>query len=155
LVLSAVIPLFMNQEETDNLYLIPEGYEGEIYTFYNVKGAPKVKIEDGYRVHPINTEGYHVTSTEELSTGLVTDQYFFVDDNGKRTPINENCIRGFGIGGHQTSLDEEIDLQYTGFEVTKNECSEEFRWTGSGMGEHHNQLIWRILKEYYGVDSYW
>ncbi|MCA1055251.1 hypothetical protein LCM10_09670 [Rossellomorea aquimaris] len=147
---AGIMALFSKQEETNNIYLLPAGYEGEAYVFYNVKGAPEVKTEDGYRVHPINEEGYFATSMEELSTGLVTDQYFYVDEEGNRTPISDQCVQAYGVGGYQTSEDEEVDLQSTGFKVVKKGCSEEFM-TGSAIGEEIDRVRSKVLEKYYDI----
>src|SRR5699024_10066125 len=60
--------------ETDDIYLIPEGFAGDVYAFYNVKGAPMVETEDGYEVHVINEEGYFLTSKSDMDYGTVTDK---------------------------------------------------------------------------------
>ncbi|NEU32039.1 hypothetical protein GN156_14845 [bacterium LRH843] len=36
-----------NSDETNNMYLIPAGYEGDVLVFYNVKGAPVVEMDGG------------------------------------------------------------------------------------------------------------
>src|SRR5699024_12040635 len=57
--ITALTFFFINKSnETDDIYLIPEGFEGDVYAFYNIKGAPMVETEDGYEVHVINEEGY-------------------------------------------------------------------------------------------------
>jgi hypothetical protein len=47
------ITIFIIEEsaETDDIYLIPKGFEGDVFAFYNIKGAPMVETEDGYEVH--------------------------------------------------------------------------------------------------------
>lgn len=39
---------------TNDIYLIPSGYEGNVFAFYHVHGAPKVEKEDGFELHDIN-----------------------------------------------------------------------------------------------------
>jgi|SRR5699024_215171 len=140
--------------ETDDIYLIPEGFEGDVYAFYNVKGAPMVETEDGYEVHVINEEGYFLTSKSDMDYGTVTDKYYYVDEKGNRTPINNKCVSLFGTGGFSTSVgDEEIDIHYTGFKLTKDNCSEEFMTEIHGMGENVENIIQVILRDYYGVEQ--
>lgn len=136
---------------TNDIYLIPQDYEGFVYAFYNVKGAPKVKNEGEYEVHTINDEGYFVTSTSDMDYGSITDKYYYVDGNGDRTKINDYCIRGMGTGGFQGS-DEKIDIHYTGIEVKKEGCSKDFPLSANGMDSEDVSLILdKVLLEYYGV----
>lgn len=115
-------------DATNDIYLIPEGFEGYVYAFYNVKNAPKVKKEGDYEVHNINKDGYFVTSTPDMDYGTVTDKYFYVDTKGQRTKIDEECIRGIGTGGYESDPDsaDKIDIKYTGVEVKKSGCCQEF-----------------------------
>lgn len=140
--------------ETNDTYLIPEGFEGDVYAFYNVKGAPMVETEDGYEVHVINEKGYYITSESDMDYGTVTDQYYYVDEKGNRTRINDKCVSIFGTGGYTTSVDDvSIDLRYTGFKLTKDDCSEEFMTENHGMGGNAEKIIHEILKDYYGVEQ--
>ncbi|MBS4209483.1 hypothetical protein [Bacillus sp. FJAT-50079] len=151
-VISLTLYLLNKSDETNDIYLIPNGYEGDVYVFYNVKGAPIVKTEDGYEVHVINEKGYFVTSTPDMDYGIVTDKYYYVDEKGNRTAINHTCVSPFGTGGFSTSADEEIDIRYTGFKLTKVHCNDEFRTESHGRGENKEKIIREIIKEYYGVE---
>ena len=62
--------------KTDDIYLIPKGGKGDVLVFYNIKGVPRVEIEDGYEVHIINEKGYFVTSKPDMDYGTVTDKYY-------------------------------------------------------------------------------
>ncbi|RDU38716.1 hypothetical protein DRW41_03925 [Neobacillus piezotolerans] len=142
-----------NKGETNDIYLIPQGFEGDVYAFYNIKGAPKVKTEDGYEVHVINEKGYFLTSKPDMDYGTVTDKYFYVDEKGNRTPISNKCVSLFGTGGFSTtSGHEKIDLRYTGFNLTKDRCSQEFMTAIHGWEEKKETIIHEIVKEYYGVE---
>ncbi|TMU87089.1 hypothetical protein FGG79_02820 [Bacillus sp. BHET2] len=155
--LSLVLTYLSQPEETNHLYLIPEGYTGDVYAFYHIKGAPKVKMEGDYVIHPINDNGYFVTSTEEMNTGLVTDQYFYVDEEGNRTRIDETCTSLFGTGGSTRSTDdgEEIDIEWTGFNLTDN-CREDFSTENNhAHPEQFDELVYEILNKYYGYESDW
>jgi len=134
-----------SKSETNDIYLLPEGYEGEVYVFYNVKGAPELETEDGYEVHVINEEGYFATSAPDLDYGTVTDKYYYVDDAGNRTPIDENCISLFGTGATQR---EGYEIIYTGFKLTKDNCSEEFMTTAFPM-EKEEHLISKLFQQFY------
>ncbi|WP_409275904.1 DUF6843 domain-containing protein [Neobacillus sp. SCS-31] len=145
--------LFDNNNETNDIYLIPQGFEGDVYAFYNLKGAPRVKTEDGYEVHVINEKGYFLTSKPDMDYGTVTDKYFYVDEKGKRTPISNKCVSLFGTGGFSTTSGHvKIDLRYTGFKLTKDRCGQEFMTETYGSGENKENIIDEIVKEYYGVE---
>lgn len=140
--------------ETNDIYLIPEGYEGDVFAFYNVEGAPEVKIEGEFEVHEVNENGYFVTSTPDMDYGTVTDRYYYVDEDGNRKPINNECIELFGTGGHQTSLDEEVGLRYTGFSLTEGGCGEGVTTKSLGMMQAAEYIIPVILKRYYGIERF-
>jgi hypothetical protein len=127
---SITIFLTSQSNNTNDIYLIPEGYE----------------------VHRINNKGYFATSTPDLDYGSVTDKYFYVDAKGNRTPISKKCVSLFGTGGYSTSEVEEVDLIYTGFRLTKDNCSDEFMTENFLAEESKEGIIYEILKVYYGVD---
>lgn len=154
LVVSAIsLSIFIERKYnvTNDIYLVPEGYEGDVFVFYNVKGAPPVEIEDGFEVHTINDEGYFVTSTPDLDYGTITDQYFYVSEDGKRTPIDRLCVSGFGMGGTES---EGYNLIYTGFKLTKTQCSEDFMVKGftQDYDESSKAMIHKVLKQYYQME---
>ncbi|WP_246942809.1 DUF6843 domain-containing protein [Bacillus pinisoli] len=141
-----------NSEVTNDIYLIPQEYEGQVFVFYNIKGAPEVQTEDGFEVHFINDQGYFVTSTPEFDVGLVTDKYYYVDKEGNRTQISNNCVSSFGTAGFQTTEgNKEIDIKYTGFNLTKEKCSEDFMVGNSMSFERKDEIINEILKVYYNI----
>lgn len=152
ILVGSVLFIQKKMNETNDVYLIPEGYEGDVYVIYNVKGAPKVQRESGYEVHHINEKGYFSTSTPDMDYGTVTDKYFYVDEKGNRTPISEKCISLFGTGGYSTSENEEIDLRYTGFRLTKSQCSDEFRDEHDQTDKSQQTIIGEILNKYYGME---
>ncbi len=86
---------------TDDLFLIPEGFEGDIQVNYNVAGAPRLAKEGKYDVIPIREDGTYDTSNPDMEYGTVTDQYFYVGQDGMRTPIPENCIHVKGNGASE------------------------------------------------------
>ncbi|WP_369293545.1 DUF6843 domain-containing protein [Alkalihalophilus lindianensis] len=138
------------------MYLIPQGYEGDVYAIYNISGAPRVETEEGYTVHEINDEGYFLTSTPDMDYGTITDKYYYVDKEGIRTPISETCVSDISTGGFELFVEDNknINFNYTGFKLTQNYCSEDFMSEvhGKDRGNYH-KIIGKILKEYYGVDS--
>ncbi|KZE67991.1 hypothetical protein AWM68_17620 [Fictibacillus phosphorivorans] len=131
----------IKEDTTDNIYLIPEGFEGSITVFYDVPGEPQLKKEGKYTVIPIealafnvfgdpqmDTYGAFFTSTSDMKYGTVNDKYFYVDEKGKRTPIKEECASVGGNGSYTGDSGEEI--VFSNLQVTKSHCGESFRSEG-------------------------
>lgn len=113
---------------TNDIFLIPEGYEGDIQVNYNVAGAPKLEKEGKFDVIPLRTDGTYDTSTPDMEYGLVTDQYYDVDQDGRRTPIDHSCIHLKGTG---TSEVGSIITRHQYLTVTRTKCGEPFQSWGS------------------------
>ncbi|TYS17706.1 hypothetical protein FZC78_07545 [Rossellomorea vietnamensis] len=145
----------LTEVETNTIYLIPEGFEGPFVVYYNVPDQPPLKQEGEFSVVPINIEklpplegtgmekyGLYQTSTE-ASYGTVTDRFYYVNDSGNRTEVDQYCIHpGFG-GAYSNDGSEEI--QYSTFQVTSSQCGEDF-YLG-GKDRYDTQI-----RE---IDKYW
>lgn len=143
-----------NNGKTNAIYLIPEGYTGYALAFYNVKGAPPLTYEGDFAVHEMNEEGYFATSKSDMTYGTVTDQYYFIDENGTRTPIDDSCIRGLGTGGYE-SYDEGalVNNVYTGVDITED-CSDDFRYNTENFDDVQTQpIMQRLFKKYYLIHN--
>lgn len=144
-----------SEEKTNDMYLIPEGYKGHVYAIYNVKGAPALTHEGNYDVHKINSDGYFATSEPDMDYGSVTDKYYYVDKEGHRTKINENCIKTLGTGGMEqhegTSNTASIDINYTGAEIRTESCSAEFTMEAENLQDENklNEIIEKVVAKYY------
>lgn len=132
---------FNKQETTNNIFLIPEGFEGSIFTFYNMPDEPALKKEDDYTVIPVkektldvlkDTEisqyGVSFTSTKDMIYGVVNDKYYYVDKNGKRKEINDQCISLGSNGGFSGRNGE--DIKYSVIQVTSSSCGPSFKENG-------------------------
>ncbi|WP_051655122.1 DUF6843 domain-containing protein [Deinococcus marmoris] len=82
-------------KRTPDLFLIPQGYSGWVLVEYEVKGAPSLKLLDGYRVFPVSSNGLFKTSSGQPQ-GWAQDVYKFVDARGKFTDLPQT---GWGKGG--------------------------------------------------------
>ncbi|RAS74434.1 DUF6843 domain-containing protein [Priestia endophytica] len=141
-----------NSEKTNDIYLIPEGYEGYVIAFYNVKGAPKIEKEGDYEVHDVNNQGYSVTSTPDMDYGTITDKYYYVDEEGKRNEINKECVKVLSTGSLEIEPDtpNKIEMSYTGMEVTKSQCSQDFMTAGEEIDRDKlDSIVQDITKQYY------
>lgn len=113
---------------TYDLYLIPEGYEGEIRVIYNVAGAPALQREGKYDIIPVSRSGTYETSTPMFDYGEVIDQYYYVDGSGNRTEIDPSCVHVAGTGGSDV---DGVQTHFTTIEVTRTSCGKDFRLHGS------------------------
>jgi hypothetical protein len=64
-------------------YLIPDGYVGWVLIEYEVKGAPRSPIEDGYHLFKIPHNG-HLKTSSPLEYGSATDEYYYVSTKGRQ-----------------------------------------------------------------------
>ncbi|MFJ8526546.1 DUF6843 domain-containing protein [Bacillus sp. NPDC094106] len=68
----------LTQRTTDVVYLIPDGYEGDLIVLYNVPGAKPLQTEDGFRVVSFSPDGTAITSTKDMKYGIVNDKYYII-----------------------------------------------------------------------------
>ncbi|GMK44530.1 hypothetical protein PghCCS26_16580 [Paenibacillus glycanilyticus] len=108
---------------TNDIYLIPEGYEGDIRVNYNVQGAPILLKEGKYDVIPVGIDGIFNTSKPEMEYGLVTDLYFYVNAAGERTPIDKLCVCVKGNGSSEIGS---TVTRHTDLAITRTKCGEDF-----------------------------
>ncbi|MGE7763274.1 DUF6843 domain-containing protein [Peribacillus sp. NPDC097895] len=113
-------PLF--EKHTNETYLIPNGYEGEVRVVYSVKDAPRPEKSEDFDVYRINEKGYTLSPHPEKE-GIINNQYFYIDSEGHKEKIDDTCINLGGTDGVQTD-DYEYSSSY--FTVTNTHCSETF-----------------------------
>lgn len=157
-ILILLIALFVSSgcsgsnDKTNNIYLLPKGYEGNVYVFFNVEGAPSLEKEKDYSVFDINHEGYYATSASDMEYGTVNDKYFYVDSDGRRTKINKTCVRTMGTGSTEFSTpnnEHAYEILYTGIEVRLKECSLEFETSENGIkNDDLNKIFKKVVNEY-------
>lgn len=68
------------------IYLMPDGYMGNVYIFHNVPDGVPLKREGRARVYEIPKDGILRSQSSEIS-GLYSAQYFYVMSDGKREKI--------------------------------------------------------------------
>jgi hypothetical protein len=83
------------------LWRIPEGYEGWIYTRWNSPSCPALAIRDSYLVIEVPADGLVCTSTA-LQEGVASDRFVYVGPDGKETemPPTRAHTRVFEKGNH-------------------------------------------------------
>jgi hypothetical protein len=137
--------LTSSQEKTNNVYLVPEGYEGPIVVFYNIPGEPVLNKEGDYDVFPLyvkdlpeqystNMDSYATfrTSTKDRDYGIINNKFYYVDKDGNRTAIDEYCINNGVVGSASSSSEGEgNEIGYETFQVTMEGCGEDFYLHGS------------------------
>lgn len=119
---SKVIPDSLFEEYTNESYLIPKGYEGEVRVVYDVKDAPTPEKSGDFDVYRINEEGYTLSPLPE-SEGNINNQYYYIDSEGNKEKIDDTCINSGGREG----IDKD-DYAYSSsyFFVTHTQCGEAF-----------------------------
>ncbi|ART78025.1 hypothetical protein B4U37_19170 [Sutcliffiella horikoshii] len=140
-------------EETNNVYLIPEEYEGSIVVFYNMPNEDNIAKEGEFfkiplRVEELPTlkgsgiEEYAIFQTSsEWRSGRVTDKYFYVDELGNRSEIKKSCIH-YGPGSSS------MGMKYEVFQITNSSCGEDFQWSGKERYDAQTREILRYWGYY-------
>jgi len=84
----------IEKQAKPEIYLIPEGYEGSFYVVFDILTGRKPEYEDKFRVYRIPASGV-LQSRFSFNEGWLasTDiKYFFINKNGKRTPITHRWL---------------------------------------------------------------
>ncbi|MFI8496854.1 DUF6843 domain-containing protein [Peribacillus butanolivorans] len=113
-------PLF--EKYTNEIYIIPKGYEGEVRVMYNIKDAPRPKKSADFDVYRINEKGYTLSPLPERE-GIINNQYFYIDKEGNKERIDGSCI---SLGGSEGTQIDDYEYTSTYFTVTNTHCSETF-----------------------------
>ena len=144
-----------SEGKTNELYLIPSGFEGSIIVFYNVPNKTKLEKEGKYSVIPVKLEylealegteihqyGIYFTSTPDIFTAkpdmdsaTVNNKYYYIDKSGDRTAIDEQCIN-YSTSGSFTG-DNGKEMVYQSIQITKSHCGEAFYL--DGLDIYHTQ----------------
>jgi hypothetical protein len=150
------------EETTDNIFLIPEEFDGAIFVFYDVPKKSKFKKEDGFSVIPVELQvsealaGTHMgvygaafTSEPEKTGSLtVNDKYYYVDENGTRTKIKDECASYSGGGGF--SGEPEGGVTYEVTYITTTGCGESFQFDGKEKHDIQRHEISKEWSNYFG-----
>ncbi|NAS12670.1 DUF6843 domain-containing protein [Poritiphilus flavus] len=81
------------QEAEDTIRLIPEGYQGAVLIIFNQEDGTPKEYEESKRVYRIPTDGVLRTKFKP-NFGTQKHQFFYVDDEGKRTEIPFVMVQG-------------------------------------------------------------
>ena len=119
---SMFIPSSLFEEHTNEQFLIPKGYEGEVRVVHNIKDAPLLEKSDGFDVYQINDKGYTL-SPLPLSEGIINNQYYYIDAEGDKEKIDDSCIN---YGGTEGVDNEEYEYSSSYFFVTQTQCGDTF-----------------------------
>jgi len=76
------------------VFLIPQGYTGQVEIHYGVPGAGTVlPEEEGKIIVNIPKDGV-LKTTSDPEYGFASDEYYYVDEQGNRTKLDEGFIVG-------------------------------------------------------------
>ncbi|HLK30094.1 MAG TPA: hypothetical protein VKT28_16050 [Puia sp.] len=84
------------QQKVKETFLIPIGFEGRIDVVFNQANAQPIPIEKGRRIYKIPADGILVTSSA-IETGLLDQEYYYIDNSGNRTEIEIQDINSQDI----------------------------------------------------------
>jgi hypothetical protein len=90
-----VISGCMQTRQADR-YLIPQGYTGWVFLEYEVKGAPPLGSESGFKLFRIPRNGRLQTSSPGPVAGAARDEYYYIHSKGQRQPLK---LGDWGRGG--------------------------------------------------------
>ncbi|EEL50750.1 hypothetical protein bcere0022_19030 [Bacillus cereus Rock3-44] len=157
-ILTCIVPIFLmvlgscsmfHKETTDVIYLIPEGYEGDLIVLYNVPDAKLLETEEGFQVVSFTNEGTAITSTKDMKYGRVNDQYFTVDKNGKRKKLDQTCIHMMsnGVSTNHVGEPNEQTFPFNKLEVTQSLCGPQFNSDGRKVSDNEEHPIEEKLEK--------
>ncbi len=107
--LIAIITFFWiqdNRKGVDQLYLLPNNFEGCVTIYYNVKNAPPLKISENTITYYVPEDGIIQTSSplefgwvNQNNSGSYRLQAFYMDKNGDRVRKLTDEEMSFGATG--------------------------------------------------------
>lgn len=101
--------LTKHQQGTDETYLLPSGFEGCVVIYYDVEGAPPLKLENNEIVYRVHESGVIETSSpsnigwaSEHGSGSYKLSAYYVDEKGVIIEeLPQEKIRFGGMGSYQ------------------------------------------------------
>lgn len=147
------------EEGIKSQYLIPEGHEGTIVVFYDVANQPPLEKENGFSIVPVGIEslptlmrtdieryGVYRTSTKDQVHHVSENQYFYVDEEGNRVLIEDECI--YLSGGGRVTQSDGGEMTYDEFQVTNSSCGEDFHLNGNERYSAQGREIEKYYEEH-------
>lgn len=87
-----------NSTHRSSRFLIPEGYVGWVRIEFQVKGAPRLPVEDGEYVFKLPPSGFLRTSSAE-QYGWAKDRYYYYSKKSTQILPDTGQSRGSGVWG--------------------------------------------------------
>ncbi|MCD5322190.1 MULTISPECIES: DUF6843 domain-containing protein [Pontibacillus] len=111
----------INHHPSDEVYVLPEEFEGCVGIFYNFENEKSLTEEGNIITYNIPKDGIVKTSSPndfgwgyEDRSGLRNVTYYYVDDRGDRKEVNEeNMIHNKGMAMVETTLPNGNDKSVT------------------------------------------
>ena len=95
-ILFSLTSVSRGQSRRPDKYFITQNYVGWILIQYEVKGAPRTPIKDGFNVYTLPRTGCVKTSSPRPQSGWAKDEYYYVSKTGAIKPLKRT---GWGKGG--------------------------------------------------------
>jgi hypothetical protein len=90
-------------EREPNLFLVPNGYVGWLHIEYEVKSAPALPLQNGFRVYEFSRSG-RIRTSSMLLEGVAKDKICYVTPNGwKGLACSDDQGKGMVWGGFTSS----------------------------------------------------
>ncbi|ANF95793.1 DUF6843 domain-containing protein [Paenibacillus bovis] len=103
-----ILSMIFTNSRRASVYLIPENYRGWVQIIYNQQSYPPIDISLTKATFRIGSDGVLRTSTPEVSEGIAEDQYYWIDAQGERTPIDtQKLIHGKSVRSSGTDGTEQ------------------------------------------------
>ncbi|WP_046215922.1 DUF6843 domain-containing protein [Paenibacillus wulumuqiensis] len=103
-----ILTMIFTNSRRASVYLIPENYRGWVQIIYNQQSYPPIDTSLTKATFSIGSYGVLRTSTPEVSEGIAEDQYYWVDAQGERTPIDtQKLIHGKSVRSSGTDGTEQ------------------------------------------------
>jgi hypothetical protein len=85
--------LFHHYSASKDIFLIPEGFRGEVIIYYDRKDGQKEQFEGNWRLYNVPENGILKTmfKIKGHKINLTGSKYYFIDSSGKRTEIKHYC----------------------------------------------------------------
>jgi hypothetical protein len=91
------------QERQPDLFLVPDGYVGWLRVEFQVKDAPALPLQNGYRVYRFSRSG-KIRTSSAMQEGMAKDKIFYMTPKGwKELSGSDDGGKGMVWGGFTTS----------------------------------------------------
>ncbi|MDX1959997.1 MAG: hypothetical protein SFU98_15630 [Leptospiraceae bacterium] len=87
---AGLVSVLILETPSKNIFLIPKDFRGRVLIVHGCKNGVEEETEDGYRLYQIPPNGILKTKFKFKGNSFdgLNSQFFFIDESGKREPID-------------------------------------------------------------------